>query len=111
MSEELTERHFTKVFRPHSTLPEGDYNFEDYLAVMVDNLRGPLRQFRSRMLDLGNLMYVDPEQRRVFRDFVFRAERDMTAIFNEWCEFYGLDTENVKEAINDEHTERSGSDV
>lgn len=100
MQAERDETLVSKVFRPYSSIPENDdYDFDKYLNVIVDNLRGPIRQFRSKMLDLGNLMCVDPDQRKVFRDIVFQAERDITELIEKWASFYGLDSEEVQDAI------------
>lgn len=106
MNEERTERQISKVFRPYSSIPENDdYDYDRYVDAVVDNFRGPLRQFRSRMLDLGNLMCVDADQRKVFRDFVFQAEKEMTDLINKWAEFYHLDSDEVKDAIYGKHFE------
>jgi len=107
MSEERFERSMSKVFRPHSSLPQDDdYDFEAYVAVIVDNFRGPIRQFQSRMLDIGNLMCVNEQQRSVFRDMVFQTGREMVGLIEDWCSFYGISSESVKDAIYDEHQGR-----
>lgn len=102
MQEENVERQINHAFRPNSSLPQDDkYSFENYLDAMEQNLGGPLRQFRSRMLDIGNLMCVDEIQRRVYRDMVFAAERDFAALLEQWIEFYELAA--CKEAIYEQH--------
>lgn len=98
MQEENTDRQISRMFRPNSSLPQdNNYDFEAYLTILQDNLKGPLRQFRSKMLDVGNLMYVDQDQRRVYRDMVFEAERQMMGLMDGWMDFYHL--EEAKEAI------------
>lgn len=88
--------------RPYASVPEsGDYDFEAFLGALEDNLRGPVRQFRSRMLDLGKLVCVNPDQKAVFRDVVFDTERDMTALVDAWVAFYCLG--EVKDAIRSAH--------
>lgn len=104
MNESRTEDAISKIFRPYGSLPtSGDYDYEKYVDTMIDNFRGVIRQFRSRMLDLGNLICVNVKQKQSFRDYVFQQEKEMTKLLEEWCCFYNLDTESVKEAIYAEY--------
>lgn len=88
-----------------ATLPEfgQPYDFEPYLDRIGDNLLGPLRQFRGAMLDLGNLLTADPEQRKAFRSYVFDRTEEMMELMIDWLAFYGVDEVTVKEAMRNAH--------
>lgn len=105
MNETRTEDAISKIFRPYGSIPTADeYDYNKYIDSMVDNFRGIIRQFRSRMLDLGNLTCTNLQQKQSFRDYVFQTEKEMTKLLEDWCSFYNLDTESVKDAIYAEHT-------
>jgi len=104
--EELHQTQINRYLRSSAYLPqdEEDYDYDEYLDHLEDNLKGPMRQFRSAMLDLGNLMTADYAQRKVFRDVVFAKEKEMMALMDDWIHFYLLHSEAVKDSISYEFT-------
>lgn len=101
MREELVERAMNgTAWRPYGNIPdaEDELSFEEWVAYiehLPDNLAGPIRIFRSAMLDLLHKICVNPEQKAAARSEVFAKEREVTRLLNEWIDFYGLNEEST----------------